>query len=98
MDFVCKDLDGKSEWHYDAEGAVYQRFDASGNPDNASGVRHTARIYGKFLPNPAELFINRCAQSGLHPGSGEAQKAKPTAVTFALWNHWQGVQNANHKH
>ena len=91
MQLVCKDIDGKSPWYYDPEQEVYQRFDSKGKASIVSGGKHTARVHGKFLPDPHELWKQYMARAGVKPGTGDALKCKPSPVTFALWAHWQKV-------
>lgn len=91
---VCSDIENngdKSMWFY-TEGK-YVRHDQKGNIQ--------AQIKGASLPNPQELWKQRCEANGgiypsesvPHPKTGQAIRLKPTEATFKLFEHWQGVQS-----
>lgn len=82
---VCKD--GNSTWAYDAESLSYSRT----SPDGVT----IGRLKGEYLPNPDALWKGRCDARGVATTSIDGMKLRPQDATYALWNHWQGVKNAN---
>jgi len=64
-----------------------------------------AAIAGEYLPDPDELWKNRCKSIGaeypsvstLHPKTGKAIRLKPSEATFELFDHWE-KNNANINH
>lgn len=94
MQVVCKDTEANGQpsmWFYDA--GKYSRRDEAGDIK--------AIINGKEIPDPSALWDSRCQAAGATSGSvqvlnqktGQTVRLKPTEATFALFNHWQGVQS-----
>lgn len=84
------DENGNGVWRYDGAARRYIRFQDDGT--------HSAKIDGQFLPDPEELWQKRCDTLDVSRASDIGMKLKPQAATFALWNHWQKVQNAHTHH
>lgn len=84
MEKVCDEIDGKSTWQYEA--GMYFRHYPDGN---------IAKIKGEYLPDPEMLWQSRCAALKVTKSSHQGLLAKPTKTTFFLWNHWQGIKNAD---
>ncbi len=97
--FVCNDLDGVSPWVYDPETKRYMRLTPDGKPDKVG--KTTARLNGNDIPDPNKLWELRQKQLEIAKANGvkitgeEIKASKPSVATFALWNHWQGVKNAD---
>ena len=84
--FVTKDVNGPSDWFYDALEQKYWRKDGDGN--------FMARVSGKYLPDPDKLWADKLSRFQ-NPSQDEKDALKPQQATFTLWEHWQGVLNAN---
>ena len=82
---VCKD--GETVWHYEEKTQSYHakhpRLGAQGN------------VMGKFLTDPNAVWQSRCTARGITPNTLGAENFRPHSVTYALWNHWQGVTSGN---
>ena len=85
--FVIDD-DHDTKWRF-LDGAYYRVRGTGIAKDVKAG-----RIRGEYLPDPVNLWAHKCAKAGVKMGTQEADKYKPTAAVFALWEHWQGVKNA----
>lgn len=72
MENVCPSQEPNCSWKFEPTTAMYILQDESG--------KTKARIYGKYLHNPAEQPPE--FQSSI------------TQQTRDLWNHWEGVRNA----
>jgi hypothetical protein len=89
MEFVCNDLDGKTPWHFDVGEKIYYRDFKDG--------RHKGKIAGKDIPDPNKLtaartdFLKKAAAGGAKVMSSDWEKAKASATTFKLFEHWQEV-------
>jgi hypothetical protein len=79
--FVCSDLNGPTEWHFNPEQGRYYRLNVKKNV--------VARINGDSLPDPMILWENRCNEAGVKPSSDEGKKLRPQKATFDLWDHWE---------
>jgi hypothetical protein len=84
LHLVCED-NGDTSWCYDDRAKQYVRFDTAHNA--------VARIDGKYLPDPDELWQRRLDNFDIPRSDPIAHKPfiKPSPATFALWAHWQGV-------
>jgi hypothetical protein len=76
LPIVCQDVN--SYWHYDAEKDAYYRLYKGGD---------FSFIYGKYLPDPKELWDNRVSRILTTHGRTDVAAVKPTAATYSLWEH-----------
>ena len=87
---VCKDIEFNGEgttWHFHAGRYIKK------NKHNEI----VAAVAGEYLPDPEELWKNRCRAIGaeypsastIHPKTGKAIRLKPSEATFALYAHWE---------
>lgn len=82
MEEVAKD--GEGVWVFDDENLCYFY-------KNADGEELYGKLYGKFLPDPAKLWQQKCERAGVSMKSAESNKYKPNDVVYTLWEHY----NAN---
>lgn len=89
---VCTDTENdgsKSMWFF-AKGVYTRLFNGE----------IKGRITGENLPNPSELWRQRCETAGApfpseiitHPTTHMPIRLKPTEAAFKLFEHWQGAQ------
>jgi hypothetical protein len=71
------------EWSFSPSEQRYYSFRA--------GVLNS-RIRGLSLPDPNQLFIDRCNNAGIDRNSPEAAVYKPTFDTNQLWEDWNRRQ------
>lgn len=83
---VIRDIHGGGMWRFDDAANKYIRLQEDGT---VSGL-----IEGRFLPDPAILWQARLDRADVARSSDAGQAMKPAPATFALWDHWQGVKNA----
>ena len=80
------ELDGTSPWHYDADEKTYYR-----SYDNG---KHEGAVKGEYIPNPDLLWKQRLENVMMVQGKvteEDRTRNKPSPVTYALFEHWQKV-------
>lgn len=88
MQYICREIDGVTDWYYKPEEQRYYKLDKKQNV--------IARIAGQYLPDPYELERQYALQAELlSEERRKAHRVKCSPVTHLLWQHWQGVRNAN---
>lgn len=85
--FVCKDVNGPTEWFYEPSRERYYRLDGNGEI--------IARISGGNLPDPMQLWENKATKAGTTTQTEIGQKLKPQLAVFKLWEHYQSVHDNN---